>query len=130
MTAITNTVSTFVQSQFPGFIQDNDPNFVAFLEAYFQWMEQANNAVGGVIYNAKNLLNYNDLDQTTDQFIQYFINDFLPFFPKDVALDEKKLIKVAKQFYQKKGSIESIQFLFRSALQQGSRHLLSEGEYS
>lgn len=108
---ISNTVSTFIDSQLPQFIRDNDPNFGTFIKAYYEWMETSNNS--GIIAQSKSLLSYNDIDSTTDQFIQYFINDFLPYFPNDVALDERKLIKVARNFYQKKGSVESVQFLFR-----------------
>ncbi len=111
MTAITNTVSTFIDSQLPEFIRENDPNFGAFLKAYYQWMETSNDSA--IITQTKSLLSYKDIDSTTDQFIQYYINDFLPNFPNQTLLDKRKLIKTARNFYQKKGSIESIQFLFR-----------------
>lgn len=111
MTAITNTVSTFIDSQLPQFIREDNPNFGAFIKAYYEWMETSNDSA--IIAKTKSLLSYKDIDQTTDAFIQYYINDFLPYFPNDVALDERKLIKAARNFYQKKGSVESIQFLFR-----------------
>jgi hypothetical protein len=112
MTApITNTISTFVESQLPGFVRDNDPNFTQFLKSYYEWLENSNNSA--VVAQSKALLSYKDIDETTDQFIQYYINDFLPFFPNETALDERKLIKAARSFYQKKGSVESVQFLFR-----------------
>jgi hypothetical protein len=107
---ITQTVSPFIESQVPEFLRAGSPQFVAFLKAYYEWMEQGNNAI---VTDSFELLSYKDIDTTTDQFIQFFINDFLPYFPNDVALDERKLIKVARDFYKKKGSIESIQFLFR-----------------
>jgi hypothetical protein len=112
---ITNTVSTFISTQFPEFIREGSPMFVAFMKAYYEFLETANYGPNSssVIYNAKNLLSYKDVDSTTSDFIQYFINDFLPYFPNDVALDERKLIKVARQFYQEKGTPQSIQFLFR-----------------
>src|SRR6266850_1921943 len=107
---ITQNVSTFIDSQLPEFIREGNPTFAAFLKAYYEWMEQGDNAV---ITDSFQLLGYKDIDTTTDQFIQFFINDFLPFFPNETALDEHKLIKVARDFYRKKGSVESIQFLFR-----------------
>ena len=108
---ITNTVSTFIESQLPGFIRDDNPQFAAFLKAYYAWMEQSNAAA--VIAQSKQLLSYKDIDRTLDGFLQYYVNDFLPYFPNDIALDKRKLIKLAREFYLKKGSIESIQFLFR-----------------
>ena len=50
--------SLLIPSQLPGFIRD-DPayeNFVLFLQAYYEWMEQNNN----VTDRSKNLLNYNN----------------------------------------------------------------------
>ena len=108
---ITNTVSTFIDSQLPQFIREDNPRFGAFLKAYYQWMETSNNSA--IIGESKKLLSYKDIDRTTDAFIQYYINDFLPYFPNSTALDEKKLLKAARDFYQKKGSVESLQFLFR-----------------
>lgn len=108
---ITNTVSTFIDSQLPDFIREENPQFGAFLKAYYEWME--NSANSAITTQSKSLLSYIDIDRTTDNFIQYYINDFLPYFPNDVVLDERKLIKAARNFYQKKGSVESIQFLFR-----------------
>jgi hypothetical protein len=113
---ISNTVSTFVSSQFPEFVREGSPAFVAFMQAYYEFLEtQVLPTPNGysTVYQAKNLLNYKDVDQTTDQFIQYFINDFLPYFPNDVVLDERKLIKIARQFYTQKGTPQSIQFLFQ-----------------
>ena len=108
---ITNTVSTFIDSQLPQFIREDNPAFGAFIKAYYQWMETS--ADSAIVSESKKLLSYIDVDKTTDAFIQYYINDFLPYFPNDVVLDERKLIKAAREFYQKKGSVESIQFLFR-----------------
>jgi hypothetical protein len=129
MAALSNTTSALITGQLPEFIVENYPNFVQFLTAYYKWMESqplqtANANNGGVIYNTKNLLNYRDLDnnsgafynyytQEDDDFLNYFTNDFLPYFPNSIALDKTKLIKAAKNFYNRKGSYESVQFLFR-----------------
>jgi hypothetical protein len=113
---ISNTVSTFISTQFPEFIREGSPAFVQFMHAYYEFLEtQVLPTPNGsnIVFNAKNLLNYKDVDNTLDQFIQYFINDFLPFFPNDVLLDERKLIKIARQFYIQKGTPQSIQFLFQ-----------------
>ena len=94
MTSIVQTTSGLLQNQFPEFIVENNPNFVAFVNAYYQWLEDSN--TGAVLYQTRNLLSYKDVDETTDQFIQYFINDFLPYFPQEIAADERKLLKAAK----------------------------------
>lgn len=110
---IDNTVKTssLISSQLPEFIRE-DPdyaNFVAFVEAYYEWMEKNNN----VLDRSKNILNYDDIDQTTEEFLQYYTNSFLPNFPEEILADKKKLIKVARELYKSKGTPASYQFLFR-----------------
>ena len=118
--------SLLIRQQLPEFIRDdsNYAIFVSFLEAYYAWLETSqaantSNTVAtstgqGVIHASKNLLNYIDVDNTLDDFIQYFINDFLPYIPKDVLLDKTKLLKISKEFYQSKGTEKSYKFLFRA----------------
>jgi hypothetical protein len=104
--------SLLVRSQLPEFVRDNPDydNFVTFVQAYYEWMEQNN----GVTYGSKNLLSYHDIDKTTSQFMEYFINDFLPYFPQDALVDKSLAIKVARQLYQTKGTPASYQFLFKT----------------
>ena len=52
---LTQSISALIDSQLPEFIVSNNPNFGAFLKAYYQWLEQANS--GAVLYHTKNLLN-------------------------------------------------------------------------
>lgn len=103
--------SLLVPHQLPEFIRDNPDysNFVLFLQAYYEWMEQNGNAQDGI----NNLLNYSDVDSTTNDFISYFYNDFLQYFPKEILADKQKVIKIAKQLYQAKGTPASFQFFFR-----------------
>lgn len=103
--------SLLVPYQLPEFIRDNPDysKFVLFLQAYYEWMEQQD----GVMDYSKNLLNYDDVDQTTSQFLQYFANEFLAYFPPNILSDQAKAIKLAKQLYQTKGTPASYKFLFR-----------------
>lgn len=103
--------SLLVPSQLPEFIRDNPDysNFVLFLQAYYEWLEETNN----VTDRTKNLLNYKDIDETTTEFLNYFYNDFLSYFPTEILADKQKVIKIAKELYQSKGTPASFQFLFR-----------------
>ena len=117
--------SLLVPYQLPEFVRDNPDyeNFVAFLQAYYEWLETpaaANSMVTtastsgqGVTFGAKNIPNYIDVDRTIDGFMNYYVNDFLPFFPEDALISKDKAIKVARQLYQSKGTPASYQFLFR-----------------
>lgn len=103
--------SLLVPSQLPEFIRDdpNYSNFVLFLKAYYEWLEQNKN----VTDRTKNLTNYMDIDNTLDEFVDYFYNDFLNYFPKDILADKTKVAKIAKELYQSKGTPASYEFLFR-----------------
>lgn len=103
--------SLLVPYELPKFISEdpNYANFVLFVQAYYEWMEQQNNTLDF----SKNLLNYMDVDTTTDEFLQYFVNDFLSYFPQEILADKSKAIKIAKELYQSKGTPASYKFLFR-----------------
>ena len=103
--------SILIPSQLPEFVRDEPSyaNFVLFVQAYYEWLEENNN----VTDRTKNLLNYKDVDKTTSEFLDYFTNDFLSYFPKELLADEKKIVKIAKKLYQSKGTPASYQFLFK-----------------
>jgi hypothetical protein len=104
--------SLLIPSQLPEFVRDdpNYANFVLFLQAYYEWMEQT----GQVTDRTKNILNYVDIDQTSSEFLEYFYDEFLPYFPQDILADKVKVAKVARQLYQSKGTQASFRFLFKT----------------
>jgi hypothetical protein len=117
--------SILVPSQLPEFIRDNPDyeNFVLFLQAYYEWMELPNTSNSlvttattqqGVTYGSKNLTEYHDIDETIDTFTSNFYNEFITYFPNEILADKNKVIKLAKQLYQAKGTPASFQFFFRT----------------
>jgi hypothetical protein len=104
--------SLLVPHQLPEFIRDNPDysNFVLFLQAYYEWLETQDN----VTDRSKNLLNYKDVDETTEEFTKYFYNDFLQYFPTEILANKTEVLKVAKQLYQSKGTPASFKFFFRT----------------
>ena len=122
--ATNNKTSVLIPQQLPAFIRDNPDysNFVLFLQAYYEWLEQQD----GILDISKNLLNYHDIDNLTaantaangtdvvvNEFLNYFYNDFLSYFPKDILANKAEVIKLAKQLYSSKGTPASYEFLFR-----------------
>ena len=117
--------SILVPSQLPEFIRDNPDyeNFVLFLQAYYEWMELPNTTNSlvttattqqGVTHASKNLTEYHDIDETIDTFTSHFYNEFITYFPNEILADKNKVIKLAKQLYQAKGTPASFQFFFRT----------------
>jgi len=70
---IEKKIAPLIEQQFPSFYRDEGANFVAFVKAYYEWMESSNNA----LYQAKRLTDYRDIDTTTDACIVYFKEKYL-----------------------------------------------------
>ena len=83
--------------------------FVLFLEKYYEWLEQSNNAIGQIesLYNSK------DLDLVNNFYLNEIVKEILPNFPQNTLIDKTKFIKYVGQFYRSKGTPESVKFLFR-----------------
>ena len=103
-----NKISNLIESQVPFFVRNDHENFVAFVEAYYEFLEQQT----GVVNVTKSLLNQADVD-LTDIFVEKFYDNFLPFIPKDTAVDKTLILKHIKDFYRSRGTEKSIRFLMR-----------------
>jgi hypothetical protein len=118
MAATEKTISAFIESQLPDFINADHPKFKKFLEYYYEWLENNNvdgisNTAGNTLYHAMQIGDYRDIDETPPEFIKYFKDELAPYFAENSALDTRKIIKSAREFYSKKGSDESIRWLFK-----------------
>ncbi len=59
------------------------------------------------------LLEYSDVDTTTEEFLTYFQKDFMPSLDSSLNSNKRSTIKHIRDLYQKKGSPESLKFLLR-----------------
>ena len=109
MSSIEKFISPFIQQQFPSFYRSGGPNFIAFVRAYYEWLEQSQQAVG----HSRLLLDYRDIDATSDQFIKYFKNELMNNFPEDILADKRLLLKNITDLYRAKGSKRAYELLFR-----------------
>mgnify|MGYP001461498268 CR=1 FL=1 len=113
--SIVNGISPLIESQVPDFTNLDHPNFVAFIEAYYEFMEQQGNATERTL-----LLNdFYDIENTLDEFVDSFEHKFMRNFPKESTLDSdgnlldrKSLLKRVRDFYAIKGSESSFAFFF------------------
>ena len=111
-------VSNFVQSQFPAFYQEEGPDFILFMKAYYEWMEEGSpdghfTQPGGPISEARDLLNYRDIDQTLTQFLEYFQKKYLYGIPFNVIANKRFLLKHILDVYRSKGTIQCYRLLFK-----------------
>ena len=107
--AISEKVSALVQSQFPDFYAEEGENFILFLKAYYEYLEQT----GKASHEMHKLLSYKDIDETTEEYIEYFRRTLLAEIPDYAISDKRLLAKTIKDFYQSKGTFESYKLLFR-----------------
>jgi hypothetical protein len=103
-------LSSLVKSQLPSFFQEEGENFIAFMEAYYEYMEQQ----GKLTDTVRNLTSYRDISETTEEFIEYYISSFLPSVPLDAVADKRTLVKYIKYFNQTRGTLASYRLLFRA----------------
>lgn len=113
---VEKTVSNFVQSQFPQFYEQEGPNFILFLKAYYEWMESQSDLTTGTpnpIGAARNLLDYRDIDNTLETFLIHFQKKYLYGIPFNVIANKRFLLKHVLDVYRSKGSINCYKLLFK-----------------
>lgn len=107
--SIEKYISPFIAQQFPSFYRDEGQNFIAFVKAYYEWLEEQ----GNTINESRSMLKYLDIDTTNDLFLSYFKNTFINSLPNNVVSDKKFLMKHILDLYRSKGTKRSYELLFR-----------------
>lgn len=104
-----NRTSNLIKTQLPFYVRNEHPNFILFLEAYYEYLEQQDKAINV----AKNLRTYRDVDLTEEQFSSKLYDTFMKYIPDNILADKTIIIKHIKDFYRAKGSEKSTKFLMR-----------------
>jgi hypothetical protein len=107
--ATNNKLSALIEQQFPDYFRTEGPNIVAFLKAYYAWMEED----GGVIDAQQNYLNYLDIDTTLPSYMEYFQRELFDSLPRNMLANKALVAKNIKELYKAKGSEDSYKLLFR-----------------
>ena len=103
MTAIVKpNISSLVKSQLPEFVREDYQTFVAFVEAYYEYLQN----------NEVDLKTIRDIDNTLESFVRYFKNELAPNLPYS-SVDTRFLLKNIKTHYLAKGSEASAKLLFK-----------------
>jgi hypothetical protein len=110
MSDFKNSLAYLITNQVPDYIKAEFPQFVLFLEKYYEFLDQ-DGEVNNVLLNASS---FSDINNTLDAFIPSFREQYLQMFPKDSLITDRRLIKFIREFYEAKGSEESILFIFRT----------------
>jgi hypothetical protein len=109
MTISNNKISHIINSQVPFFVRNDHPNFIAFIEAYYRFLEQENETLNQI----KTLKDNADIDLSIDIFLEKFYDNYIKLVPKEILADKTILVKHVKDFYRSRGTEKSIRFLMR-----------------
>jgi hypothetical protein len=106
--------SLLVNRQVPEFIREENPVFITFLEAYYEYLEtKQGTQLNDLTKRAKEIRNLSDVDDSIEEFEESFFNMYASLVPRDVAADKALLIKNVLPLYLSKGSENSFKLLFR-----------------
>jgi hypothetical protein len=95
------SVSNLVPYQVPAFVREDNPTFVAFLQAYYEYLET----------QSPDLKDLRNLDTTLNGFIKYFKDELAHNLP-DID-NPRFILEHIKSQYLAKGSEASYKLLFR-----------------
>jgi hypothetical protein len=104
-------ISSLIENQFPAFYRENGPLLVAFVKAYYQWMEEQ----GQTMFHTRRLAEYHDVDLTIDDFVVFFKEKYLKNIRINTVTGTRTLVKHSLDIYRSKGSERCINLLFRAA---------------
>lgn len=102
-------LSSIIKDQLPEHIRDNYEVFSAFMEAYYEWMEQQNSVTGA----DKGLINLKDVDNSIDSFINYIISEISTIKNHDIATDKRLFVKHVHDMFNAKGSEKAFKLFFQ-----------------
>lgn len=125
-----NKLEYLIQEQLPEFVQNEYSGFVTFLEAYYRFLDQSGQA-NNVLLNAKE---FSDVDKTLDVFVEQFRRQYAIDIPRTVLVNQRRLIKLIREFYDSKGAEDSMELLFKILYDESieffypSRHILKASD--
>lgn len=109
MRQIEQLIFPLVKTHFPEFYQDEGSRFVDFVKEYYRWMEQQDQALNA----SRNLLDYRNIDTTSEEFVQYFKNKYLQGLPLTTEANTQFLVKHASDFYKSKGTERGVKLVMQ-----------------
>lgn len=102
-------ISPLIEHQFPDFYREEGEMFVAFVKAYYEWLEQP----GNVTQVNRSLLDYRDIDTTLEEFIVHFKEKYLKNIQFTTASNKRLFVKNSLDFYRSKGSERAVDLFFK-----------------
>jgi len=106
---IDKNVQIFIDTQFPEYFREEAGTLVTFVKYYYEWLASEGQAVG----EGRDLIHYRDSATTAADFLTFLHDEFLENLPRDIAADERLVMRHILDFYRAKGSERAFRLLFR-----------------
>ena len=98
-------LKSIISQQLPEFVRSDHPIFIEFLKGYYEWLNQQ---------QSKNLLELRDIDNTLDEYVQYFRRELDALGGEDFEyIDERLFLRKIKPLFKSKGTESAYRFLFK-----------------
>jgi hypothetical protein len=105
---IQNRLSILIQNQLPDFIQTDYGLFITFLKAYYEFLEQNNQAQELL----QDITKYADIDETSTDMISKFLANYGYNITSSSISDNRFLVKKIREIYSRKGTEDAYKILF------------------
>jgi len=109
---ITHNISQLIASQFPAIYREEGDNIIAFLQAYYEFLESDPKYA---INRNRDMFDSTDIDEALDEFIIHFKKKYLADFPYLSSSDTRFLVKHIIDEYRAKGSEQSLKLFMKLA---------------
>ena len=109
---ITKNISQLIASQFPSLYREEGENIIAFLLAYYEFLESDPKYA---INRNRSIFEAGDIDEALDEFVVHFKKKYLADFPYLSSTDTRFLVKHIIDQYRTKGSEQSLKLFMKLA---------------
>jgi hypothetical protein len=101
---VRDNIYSDIESQFPNVYRENSEFFIAFVEAYYRYLDQKND---------RDIPKLRDIDTTLPAFFVYYKKKYLADLPLDSTINVPFIVKHINDLYTRKGTKESLELLFK-----------------
>lgn len=115
---ISKTISHAIEEQFPGVYREDAEIMVAFMKAYYEFLETQDKYATKV---SRQMFEANDIDRSLDEFIVHFKEKYLADIPFESFTDKRFMNKHIMDLYRSKGSEQSIELFMKLVYNQDAK---------
>ena len=102
-------ISNLIATQFPEIYRIEGEGFISFVKSYYEWLEAPNNTV----YHTRRILDYKDVDTTTNDLLIHFKEKYLNSIQFNTATNTRLLVKHCLDLYRARGTQRAIDLFFK-----------------